>query len=636
MDPSLSQQFEKFNAHGKLPSPKGIALQVIHLTEQQDSTAQQIAKLINNDPSLASRIIKSANLLARREGRPVTSIIDAVTVLGFKSVRQLALSLSLVADFSSGACAGFDYQEFWAHSVCCGVAAQQLVSRMNIGVADEAFLLGLLSQIGRLTLSTIYPEQYSQLLARSSGAQNLTELERNSFGLDHNQITSLMLKDWGMPELFQEIALHLESPDTSHFAEGSRNWRLLQLFHFANNIAALCTSNPAERFHKVPQMMLLATHVGIETVALIEIGDLVIKELVEWSHLLNIAVAAIPPFEQMLNAASIVHELKRVVALPGSTAESVKLNILLVEDDRSIQLLYKNMLEKSGHHVAAASNGKIALEMVKNAPPQLIISDWMMPELDGLQLCKEIRKNPAWNNIYIFLITALESTANLVEAFEAGVDDYLTKPINAKIFAARLRAAQRIIQLQVTQEQERKQLRKFADELALSNKRLQELVLTDTLTGLPNRRYGIERLEQEWAIAIRSGNPVCCMMIDVDLFKSVNDTYGHQFGDEALKMVAANLRLAARKEDVVCRFGGEEFLVICSNTDENACFQYAERLRLQVAAHPLEVQGKTLPITISIGLSANTKLSNIESMMSLADERLYKAKSSGRNRTVAV
>jgi diguanylate cyclase (GGDEF)-like protein len=635
MDPALSKQFEKFNTHGKLPSPRGVALQVIQLTEQSDATSQQIAKLINNDPSLASRILKSANLIVRREGRPVTSIIDAVTVLGFKSVRQLALSLSLVADFSAGACAGFDYQEFWAHSVCCGVAAQQLISKMSIGVADEAFLLGLLSQIGRLTLSTVFPNQYSQLLTQSSEARTLSMLERNTFGLDHNQITSIMLENWGMPELFQDIALHLEFPEASQFSEGSRNWKLLQLFHMANCIAEICTLNSTDRFDKVLQLILLATQVGIETETLIEIGNLVNRELSEWSNLLNITVAPIPPFEQILNSASLDQEIKKVDALPISTSDSVKLNILLVEDDRSHLLLYKSLLEKSGHFVTTASNGRVALEIVKNAPPQLIISDWMMPEINGLELCKEIRKNPFWNNIYIFLITSQESTEKLVEAFEAGVDDYLPKPINAKVFAARLRAAQRIIQLQVTQEQDRKQLRKFADELALTNKRLQELVLTDALTGLPNRRYAFERLEQEWSIAMRSGNTVCCMMIDIDRFKTINDTYGHQFGDEALKMVANNLRLAARKQDVVCRLGGEEFLVICANTDEKACFQYAERLRLQVAAQPLQIQSKALPITVSIGISANIKLANIESMMHLADERLYMAKSAGRNRTVA-
>ncbi len=635
MDQTLSQQFEKFNTHGKLPSPRGVALQVIHLTELNDTTAHQVAKLINNDPSLASRILKSANILVRREGRPVTSIIDAVTVLGFKSVRQLALSLSLVADFSAGSCVGFDYQKFWAHSVCSGVAAQQLITRMSIGVADEAFLLGLLSQIGRLTLSTVFPEQYSKILAQSAESNNLSKLERTTFGLDHNQITSLMLADWGMPELFQNIAMYLEHPDASLFADGSRSWRLLQLFHFADRLAEICTDAPADRLTKIPKLMLLSTREGIETDTLIEIGDVVIKEMKEWGSLLNITVPAIPPFKELLGAASIANELTGIEALPGGAAEFVKLRILLVEDDRSMQLLYKNLLEKSGHKVTTANNGRAALEIVKKSPPQLIISDWMMPEMDGIEFCKAIRKNEEWKQIYFFIVTAQESTEKLVEAFEAGVDDYLSKPINPKVLGARLRAAQRIIQMQEAQVQDHLQLRKFADELALSNQRLQELALTDSLTGLPNRRYGIDRLEQEWAIATRSGHPVCCMMVDVDRFKMINDTFGHHLGDEALKMVAESLRHAARKQDVVCRLGGEEFLVICSNTNEEACFQYAERLRQQVDSQPLQVQGKTLHITVSIGLSSNSKIGNVEAMLHLADERLYAAKAAGRNKTIA-
>lgn len=223
----------------------------------------------------------------------------------------------------------------------------------------------------------------------------------------------------------------------------------------------------------------------------------------------------------------------------------------------------------------------------------------------------------------------------MIEAFEAGVDDFLVKPINPKVLAARLRAAQRIIQMQEAQEEDRLQLRQFADELALSNKRLQELALTDALTGLPNRRYGMERLEQERALAIRNGRPVCCMMVDIDHFKSINDTYGHHFGDDALKMVSESLRHAARKQDIVCRLGGEEFLVICTDTDEQAGFLYAERLRLHVASQPLQVQDKTLHLTVSIGLTANVQLASLEAMMHQADERLYAAKAAGRNRTIA-
>jgi diguanylate cyclase (GGDEF)-like protein len=634
MDQSINRQFEDFKAHGKLPSPRGVALQVIKLTEQDDATIQQIARLINNDPALAGRIIKSANLLVRRQGHPVTSIIDAVTVLGLKSVRQLALSLSLVADFSSGTCTGFDYPKFWAHSVCSGISAQELVSRMHIGIADEAFLLGLLAQIGRLTLSTVFTEQYSQLLTQPAATKNLKELEREAFGLDHNQITAFMLSDWGMPELFQKIALHLEQADTSPFLEGSRSWLLLQLFHFADRLAALSTSAPAERYQQIPHLMLLATRLGIETNTLIEIGDLVIQGLREWSALLNIAAPDLPPFKELLSAASLTAEPMAAETLPGTPSAQPKLRILLVEDDHTLQVLYKRVLEKAGYQVTTANNGLAALEIVKADPPQLVISDWMMPEMNGIEFSKALRKNPEWNKIYIFLVTAQESTDKLVEAFEAGVDDYLSKPINIKVLEARLRAAKRIIQMQETLEQDRLQLRQFADELALSNQRLQELALTDALTGLPNRRHGIERLEQEWAIGTRSGHPVCCMMIDIDHFKSINDTYGHQFGDEALKIVATGLRHAARKQDVVCRLGGEEFLVICSNTDEQACFQYAERLRQYVASQALQAQDKTLHITVSIGLSSNSRQGNADSMLNLADEHLYAAKAAGRNRTI--
>jgi len=177
-------------------------------------------------------------------------------------------------------------------------------------------------------------------------------------------------------------------------------------------------------------------------------------------------------------------------------------------------------------------------------------------------------------------------------------------------------------------------LRQFADELALSNKRLQTLALTDVLTGLPNRRYGMERLEQEWAIAMRAGRPVCCMMVDIDHFKTVNDNYGHQLGDEALKLVAVSLQQAARKQDVVCRLGGEEFMVICPDSDVHAGYTYAERLRRHVAAQPMHAQGKSLQLTVSIGLTDNANLDSTEAMLHQADTRLYAAKASGRNCTV--
>ncbi|MFA6203656.1 MAG: diguanylate cyclase [Gallionella sp.] len=630
MSKVVDQQFEAFKAHGSLPSPRGVALQIIQLADRDDTTIGQIARLIGSDPALAGNIVKVANLLTHRGSRPIASVADAVTIQGIKSVRQLALSLSLVDAHRHGACAGFDYQKFWAHSVCTGIAAQQIVAKMQVGVADEAFLLGLLSKIGRLALATVFPAEYARMLT----ADNLTEAEHAAFGIDHNQITAGMLADWGMPKLFQEISLYIERPEASEFHEGERNWRLLQLMHFSDRLAAVCTAEASERYRLIPRLMLLATRVGIESGTLIEIGDRVIASLREWSALLGIFVPALPPFEEMLNADSMASELLGLDALPGSLPVGFKLRILLVDDDRAIRLLYKTLLEKSGHTVTTACNGREALESLQASVPQLIISDWMMPEMDGIEFCRELRKNPEWHKIYVFIVTAQESTDRLIEAFEAGANDYLSKPINPKVLAARLRSAQRIVQMQEAQEEDRLQLRQFADELALSNKRLQTLALTDALTGLPNRRYGMERLEQEWAIAMRAGRPVCCMMVDIDHFKAVNDNYGHQLGDEALKLVALSLQQAARKQDVVCRLGGEEFMVICPDSDLRAGYTYAERLRQHVAAQPIQAQGKSLQLTVSIGLTDNANLDSTEAMLHQADTRLYAAKASGRNCTV--
>ena len=381
--------------------------------------------------------------------------------------------------------------------------------------------------------------------------------------------------------------------------------------------------------------MLLATRTGVETAALIEVGDRVIRGMAEWGELLNIDVPSLPPFEEILNAVSLTSELLSIDVLPDAQSVIFKLRILLVDDDRAVRLLYKTLLEKSGHSVTTASNGREALESIKARPPQLIISDWVMPEMDGIEFCRELRKNPDWHKIYVFIVTAQDSAEKLIEAFEAGANDYLSKPINSKVLAARLRSAQRIIQMQEAQEEDRLQMRRFADELAASNKRLQDLALTDTLTGLPNRRYGMERLEQEWALATRTQRPVCCMMVDIDYFKMVNDTYGHQVGDEALKMVASSLQQAARKQDVVCRVGGEEFMVICPDSDVKAGFAYAERLRKHVASQTLQTMGQSLRLTVSIGLTDNAQLENTEAILHQADTRLYAAKAAGRNRTIA-
>lgn len=633
-------KLEEIKVSGRLPSPKGAALQVIQLTQKDDVTNLEIARAIKSDPALASRIIKMANALVAYQTRPIASMVDAITVLGLNTVRQLVLGLSLMESSQKTACQNFDYQDFWARSLLTAIAAQNLVLQSGIGSPEEVFILGLLGQIGSLALATACPQEYARILgaAAENADAKLASLERAEFGFDHNQLTQGMLADWGMPRVFQEVALHHEDPAQSGFAADSRDGRLLNVLHVADYFSRVCLAQEPHRRKMVPKLILLATRLGVESDRLAKLGDKSVHEWSEWSKICRIRSAEVPPFAKLLEAVPLAPDMLDIgEELPRDTGTFYKLRILLVDDDRPILFLLKTLLENAGHTVVTASNGAEALSLLEKSLPQLIITDWVMPKMDGIEFCKALRQNPLWRNIYVFIMTAQESTERLVEAFEAGANDYMTKPVNPKVLGARLRAGQRVVHLQEELEFDRQQLHKFADELAASNQRLQQLALTDVLTGLPNRRFANEHLERQWALAERSGRPLACMLVDIDRFKQINDTYGHKVGDDALKQVAHILRGNTRVEDVVCRFGGEEFLLICPDIPAGQAFHYAERLRQNVASsHVRGDSGKDMQLTVSIGVSSKKPaLLNTEMLLQLADKRLYAAKNGGRNRTVA-
>lgn len=635
-------KFEELKANGRLPSPKGAASQVLLLCQNEDVTNQQLAYAIQADPALSVRLIKLANSPVSHQIRPIASVVDAVAVLGVNTVRQIVLGLSLVDSSRNMTCKKFDYQGFWSHSLLTGIAAKNLVSLRGSKTvaAEEVFVLGLLGKVGSLALATAYPLEYADILEKigSDASAKLVELERAEFGFDHNLLSKEMLADWRMPNLFQTAILHYESPAQSNFAEGSRDWCLLHLLHVADYLARMCLAPEPMRSNMVSKLIFKATRLGIESDVLADLGDKIVKEWHEWSKLFGIRVVEVPSFKSLLEVAPLAPESTDAGELPVNASTSYKLRIMLVDDDRAVLMIMKMLLDNSGHTVAVARNGTEALGMIESFMPQVIITDWIMPGMDGIEFCKALRRNPAWRNIYVFMMTAQESTDRLVEAFEAGANDYLTKPVNPKVLGARLSAGQRVVQLQEELEYERQQLHKFSGELAASNQRLQQLALTDALTDLPNRRFANEHLEREWAAAQRNNSPLSCMMVDIDYFKQVNDTYGHKVGDDALKQVANTLQLFVRKQDVVCRLGGEEFLVICPDVQAEQLYRYAERLRQNVAALDFNdpATGKNFKLTISIGgASRKPALSTSEMLLQLADKRLYAAKQNGRNRTVA-
>lgn len=635
-------RIEALKSSGRLPSPKGATLQVLLLCQKEDVTNQEIAYAIQADPALSAMLIKLANSPVLHQVRPIVSVVDAVAVLGLNTVRQLVLGLSLVDGSRSMACKNFDYQNFWSHSLLTAIAAQNIVlPTVNAAASpEEIFVLGLLAKIGALALATAYPKEYSAMLEKAGATDNVSmaELEQKEFGFDHNQLSRAMLADWRMPLIFQNAVTHYEEPLKASYTEGSRDWCLLHLLHFADYLAGMCLVHEGVRRKMVPKLVFKGARLGIELDALVQLGDEAVREWHGWSKLFGIQVMDVPPFESLLDVAPLVPESIDAGILPDIQDNTFKLRILLIDDDRAMLMMLKLLLDSAGHKVAVARNGLEGLALINDFMPQIVMTDWIMPEMNGIEFCKALRRNTAWRNIYVFMLTAQESTDRLVEAFEAGANDYMTKPINPKILGARLSAGQRVVQLQEELEHERQLLHKFSIELAEGNQRFQKLALTDELTDLPNRRFANEHLERQWALAQRNNSPLSCMMLDIDHFKQVNDTYGHKGGDDVLKQVASALHLSVRKQDVVCRLGGEEFLVVCPDVQEEVLYRYAERLRLKIAdmQYKDQTSGKAFKLTVSIGgASKNSEMLSVESLLQLADKRLYAAKEAGRNITVA-
>lgn len=303
--------------------------------------------------------------------------------------------------------------------------------------------------------------------------------------------------------------------------------------------------------------------------------------------------------------------------------------ILVVDDIPDNVEIISARLASRGFIIETASNGEVALRMVRDNPPHLILLDVMMPIMDGYEVCRHIKQDPKLPYIPIILVTARDSTQDKVEGLDAGADDYLTKPINFPELEARVRSMLRIKRLQDELDQKNR-------ELELANKRLRKLSITDGLTDLFNHRHIHELLHEEFERTRRSGEPLAVAMLDLDRFKQVNDTYGHPTGDVILYETARILRETAREIDMVGRYGGEEFVVLLPGADEAAAGQFAERVRLALADYEFRDEANQVRMTISGGVASFPApgIEHPDLLIKRADEALYAAKESGRNRII--
>jgi diguanylate cyclase (GGDEF)-like protein len=295
--------------------------------------------------------------------------------------------------------------------------------------------------------------------------------------------------------------------------------------------------------------------------------------------------------------------------------------ILIAEDDPISRRMLQSFLMKWGYEVLAVASGTEALSILDrpDAPP-LAVLDWMMPGMEGPEICREIRKNPERPYTYVLLLTARSQKEDLLKGLEAGADDYLTKPFDAQELRARLHVGQRILDLQ--------------HHLLAATEELRFRATHDMLTGACNRASILDVLMRERSRQVRDGGAFGIILADLDHFKTVNDTFGHLAGDSVLKEASRRMKFCVRPYDTVGRYGGEEFLMVVPAGNTPGTCAVAERVRAAIADAPVITDAGPIRVTASFGISVSTEAEPMETtgMLHAADEALYLAKARGRNR----
>lgn len=679
-DSGIPTEFEELKSSGALPSPTGVGMKILELTRTEDYSVDDMAAAIMSDPSLTGRILQLANSASVAGTEAVTTVSGAIMRLGSGTVRTLALAFSLVSDREAGACRPFDYERYWSLSLARAVSAQILSDATGVGKPEEAYICGLLAEVGILALASVHSTRYGQILLETQGQSlgALRKAEFEAFEIDHATVAECMLKDWGLPKHFSEgIAGFCRR--RAFDPENAQVESLADLLRFSDAIGSafmLGETTPPRRIVEIgDQLELMRDALEMDDKRMQMFCENAAKQWRSWGESLEIETDDVS-FANILSAIAEGRELEKSEE-QGLTAESGappetsgettstsdlateprrktvrrptaamrtsdaasdvdRISVLAVDDDPvSLRLLVRHMRNQR-FDVTMARGGQEGLRKALQEKPDILVIDQDMPGLSGLEVVESLRRSSVGSSMYILLVTGHDSDDLLIEAFDAGVDDFLPKPIRPRLLSARIKAGVRIANMQRKIERDRKTiLDQLADRNTL-NRKLRTVSLTDPLTGLPNRRHAMNRVEAEWKSTERNGVPFSVIMMDIDKFKVVNDTYGHDVGDDVLQATAQAVKGALRGEDEVCRLGGEEFLVICRGAPEKDGVIAAERIRQAVEANIVQTPGFNKAITISLGVAGtHAGVKTLMELLKASDEAVYQAKNGGRNQVRA-
>lgn len=632
MTPSLllipSGLYGDLKATGKLPSPKGVAFAIIKLVQRDDYPIRDLVVLVQSDPAIAGRLLKFANAAIFGRTRPIVSLQKAIVALGAFRVRDLVLGFSVLHAHRRGGCKSFDYNVFWARSLAMAIACQEL-SRFAQIPSEEYFTVGLLARIGELGLATVFPEVYGDLLTQTAGLPaQLMVLEKARFGFDHRQLGATMMAEWGMPRILVEATYHHEDPAAAGFQAGTRLAKLAQSLYFARALGEVCMADDEVRWSLLPELLTRSAHLGIGADDLAPLVDGIVGRWREWGAMLEVRTRDVPPFVQLLAASP-----PRAAGDEPFAASAAQTVLLAVAGDERDALVA--LLQEAGYRpelVASILDNPASMLL---QPPDLLLAD-IDAEAEAITaLCRALRHSAHGEETYVLLVASADREVAVLAAIEAGADDILIKPVTAQSLRLRLNMAGRLRQLRREIRRERLGVLRSTEAFAGEHRELLAVALTDALTGLPNRRHGLDYLAAEWGFARANNFPLACLMLDIDHFKRINDTQGHPAGDAVLRQLATLLKGLSRVEDMLFRYGGEEFALILPGTDLATGLRIAERMRAQVEAAIFRYDGPELRISVSLGLATGERRESAEALLKAADEALYEAKQGGRNRVVA-
>tara|TARA_R110002072_G_scaffold125244_12_gene260995 strand:+ start:7874 stop:9913 length:2040 start_codon:yes stop_codon:yes gene_type:complete len=658
----VRKKFDELRMTGSLPSPSGVGLRILEITKDENYDQDDLVRTIMADPALSGRIIRLANSASMGSIEVVQSVPQAAMRLGVNTVRSIALGFTLISDNKRGASSEFDFDGFWSFALCIAVASSQISLERSLDDPVDAFTCGLLADFGRLALACVHPERYSQLMRDYPDAtgDDLARIEGRIFEINHREVVSLMMEDWGLPVSYRLAVADSVQEEVPEVAR-TRAAVLRKIIAGGRSIAkVLCTDRETQAstwLRSYFQLEPAAANLSIATSCLLQVGDGVGPAWEEWGRTVGVATPKPPSLTRIaaeLAAAEVrppdepapvdlpAHNLleddgledladppKPDAPIPESSAPT---RLLLIDDDERMLRLISHHLRKEGYEVHTATDPHEGMQKALTIDPQILITDWMMPGMTGLELISTLRRSEAGRKMYILIVTAREDDERVVEAFTAGADDYIVKPFNPRILLARVRAGTRMIRMRERVEaSERAQLRQVA-ELGILTRRLRSAALTDALTELPNRRYVMRRLKHDWDSFQKLGTPFSVVLADIDHFKRINDQHGHDVGDAVLRMVGEVLMDGARSGDIVARVGGEEFLALNVNADLDSATACAERLRIAVEQIDLAKLGLQTPLTMSFGVAqAEPGMESSDDLIKAADEALYAAKAAGRN-----